>query len=307
MGRPGGKWAFRAWPKKFWSALRFVVVRVYHRWRKDRIFFSASSLAFNVLVTALPLCLLIVSVGGMALQSSSELRAGLESWLDEANPFLPQAARRDLENMLLEDGVSGLTGLAGVLLLMLLVSRLFGNIRTAFHGIFQPSRPRGAFGGKMFDLLLSILVTLCFVMAFVFTTLANLVADSAVGRLVAGWPVVGGILGKGSADLLAMSFTVLLLFLLYWAVPNRKVSVRQALSATALTWVLGALGTGLYTWVISRPHWGIVYGSLAGIMATFLWVYWLCVIFLAAAEISQAGHEWQQRDRPVVESPAVRR
>jgi YihY family inner membrane protein len=279
--------------------LRFVLRSVYRRWRRDRIFFSASSLAFNILVTAIPLCLLIVSVGSLALKSSAELRTGLESWLDEANPFLPGTARQDLESLLLKgSAASGLTGLAGVLLLMLLVSRLFGNIRTAFHSIFETDRPRNAIRGKLFDLLLSILATICFVLAFVFATLANLVADSPVGRLVSGWPILGDVLGRGSAGLLAVSFTVLLLFLLYWAVPNRRVTVRQALFATALAWMLGALGTELYTWLISRPHWGFVYGSLAGVMATFLWVYWLCVIFLASAEASQVGREWLQRKRP---------
>ena len=47
-------------------------------------------------------------------------------------------------------------------------------------------------------------------------------------------------------------------------------------------------------WVIGNPGWGVVYGSLARVMATFFLLYWECVILLGAAEISQIAHEWHK-------------
>lgn len=58
-----------------------------------------------------------------------------------------------------------------------------------------------------------------------------------------------------------------------------KLAVPTSLASTLLT----ALGTCLYMWSVSRPQWGFVYGSFIDIMATLLWVYWLCVIFLGSA------------------------
>ena len=125
-------------------------------------------------------------------------------------------------------------------------------------------------------------------------SLAAVVVDSPIGDAVSTLPLVGTVFSHGNVRILALSFTLLLYFTLYWAAPNRKVSVGQATFAAILATILSSLGTIVYAWAIGLPDWGIVYGSLARIIATLFWLYWLCVILLAAAETSQVIHEWRR-------------
>ncbi len=90
------------------------------------------------------------------------------------------------------------------------------------------------------------------------------------------------------------ALALLLFFTLFKAAPNRKVSIGQALLATVIAAVFTVLGTQIYMWVIGHPGWGVVYGALARVMATFFLLYWECVILLGAAEISQIVHEWHK-------------
>jgi uncharacterized BrkB/YihY/UPF0761 family membrane protein len=233
--------------------------RIYNRWNDDHVFFSGASIAFNVLITILPLGVLIVGIGSMAVRESTDLQEGIRAWVEETNPFIPETIRLEVEKITTE-GV-GIPSAIGFLTLLWLVSRLFGTIRTAFDTFFA--------------------------------ALATVVVDSPVGGAVSALPLIGDVFRYGNIRILAVTFTLLLYFMLYWAAPNRRVSFWQALFATVLATVLTSLGTFVYAWAIGLPDWGIVYGSLARIVATLFWLYWVCVILLGAAETSQVIHEWR--------------
>jgi membrane protein len=273
--------------------LRFCGGRLYNRWNDDHVFFSAASLSFNVLVTILPLGLLVLSLSSLAFQENTGLENGLRDWMKTANPLIPEATRIELESAFFA-GNSGIPGIVGFLALFWLVSRLFGTIRTAFDTIYEVPGGRNVFLGKLFDFLLTILVAVCFVAAIIFSTMARLITDSPVGVVVAKWPVIGGLIGGAVAQVLGTTFTMLLFFMLYKAAPNRKVGTGQAVLATVIATVFTALVTQLYVWTVGNPGWGIVYGSLASVMATFFLLYWECVILLGAAEVSQTLYEWRR-------------
>ncbi len=266
--------------------------RIYNRWNDDHVFFSGASIAFNVLITILPLGVLIFSISSLTVMESTELQEGLRGWVSETNPFIPESIRLEVEQITTE-GV-GIPSIIGFLTLLWLVSRLFGTIRTAFDRIFDVPRGMNIVLGKLYDFLLALLVAVCFFAAIFFTALAAIVVDSPAGSAISTWPLIGSVFLHGNVRILALTFTLLLYFTLYWAAPNRKVSFGQAAFATILAAVLSSIGTIVYAWAIGLPDWGIVYGSLARIIATLFWLYWLCVIFLGAAETSQVIHEWRR-------------
>jgi membrane protein len=269
---------------------RFFMRRLYNRWTDDNVYFSAAAICFNFLVTAVPLGLLVFTLSGYALQGSIELRDSLREWLQDAGPLIPGRLVGEIEDSLFSS--TGITGILGVLSLFWLVSRLFGTIRTAFDKIFDVQAGRHPLLGKLYDFMLALLVSVCFAAGVLSTTAASLVRDSAAGRIASQWPLVGSLIGTGSAMILGLVFTFLFFFMLYWAAPNRRVSLRQAFVASLVAEVLCWLGTKMYIISISAPDWGVVYGSLATVMATFLWLYWICVILLASGEVSQIIHEW---------------
>lgn len=236
---------------------------------------------------------MILMFSGIALQEDEGLQHGLTNWLDTANPLIPENTRNEIESTILT-GNAGIPGIIGFGFLLWLVSRLFGTIRTAFDRIFDVSRGRNIVLGKLYDFFLALLVAFSFVSSLIFSAMARLVVDSPVGDVVSQWPLIGHLTGGGIAQILGITFTMLLFFTLFKAAPNRKVGVRQALLATVVAMVFTGLGTQSYIWVINNPGWGVVYGSLARLMATFFLLYWECVILLGAAEISQIAHEWRK-------------
>jgi YihY family inner membrane protein len=283
--------------------LRFFVRRLYSKWDDDSIYFCAAAIAFNVLVTVLPLGLLLVTLSGYAYQDNGDLREVMNSWLEDAGPLFPDDINQDLENTFFSGTRTSITGALGLLTLFWLVSRLFGTIRTAFDRIFDVPRGRNPFLGKLFDFMLALMVSISLFSALVMTTLASLVKESMAGEIAARWPVVGRFVGTDSAGLIGAVFILLTFFALFWAAPNRRVSLRQAGVATVLAAALSWIGTRLYLWSISSPDWGLVYGSLAAVMATFLWLYLICVLLLASAEVSQIIHEWVRMKRTLKIAP----
>jgi membrane protein len=270
--------------------LRYFARRLYNKWTDDNVYFSAAAISFNFLVTALPLGLLLFTFTGFAFRGSGEVREALQQWLEGAGALMPPDLVSELEAVFFSG--TGITGLIGLLSLFWLVSRLFGTIRTALDRILDAPSGRNPILGKLYDILLAAIVTVCFLSAFFMTTVASIVRDSPMGRVAAGWPLVGGLIGTGPAKLIGAVFVLLLFFTLFWAAPNRRVSLRQAGAATVLATLFSILGTRLFLYSISRPNWGVVYGSLAALMGTFLWLYLICVILLASAEVSQIIKEW---------------
>ncbi len=281
---------------RMWLFARYFGRRIYNKWNDDSIFFSAAAIAFNVLVTILPLGLLIITLSGFALRQHQDLQQGLTEWLDTANPLIPEETKLEIENTLLS-GNTGIPGAVGFLFLLWLVSRLFGTIRTAFDRIFDVSEGRNIVVGKLYDFFLAFLVGICFISAVLFSTMAELVVDSPLGDVVSQWPLIGSLTGGNLAQILGMSFTLLLFFTLYKAAPNRKVTFSQAAMATVVAMVFTTLGTQVYMWAVGHPGWGVVYGPMARLMATFLLLYWECVILLGAAEVSQVILEWRRLTR----------
>lgn len=278
-----------------WKCIKFFSKRLYNRWNDDSVFFSAAAIAFNVLITLIPLGLLIITFSGLAYEESGSLQSGLQSWLETANPLIPVSIKTEVEQIIFA-GKTGIPGIIGFLFLLWLVSRLFGTIRTAFDRIFDVPKGRNIVLGKLYDFFLAILIAVCFTSALFFSTMAKLVFESTpetVYEVVSGWPLIGEMTGKGMAGLLGLVFTLLLFFTLYWAAPNKKMAKSQAFIATLIATVFTWLGSMAYIAVVSNAKWGIVYGSMATLMATYFLLYWECVILLGAAEVSQIIVEWR--------------
>lgn len=277
--------------KGFFHTLGRIVGTFFHsmytQWSKDNIYFGAAAIAFNIMVTLIPLAVLIFQLSALAVTGDISIREEFINWLTELNPFVPESVIADLEGAVLRG--SSTISIIGFVTLLWLVSRLFGTIRTALDKIFQ-APGRHVVWGKLYDFLLAILVAVCFVLAAVFSIAAGLAADSPVGDFLTSIPVIGHALSGFFASVLSGTFTFLVFFLLYWAAPNKTMSVRLCAITAVLAMVLSTAGTKLYMWTVSAPDWGVVYGSFIGIMATVFWLYWLCVIFIGSAEATSVAH-----------------
>ncbi len=265
--------------------------RFYLGWGRDNVYFGAAAVAFNVLVTLIPLTVLIFHFSTLAVMGDISFREEFMNWLTGLNPFVPQGVIADLEKAVLGGGST--ISIIGFVTLLWMVSRLFGTIRTALDKVFE-APGRHIVWGKLYDFLLAVLVALCFLFAAVFTIGAKLAAGSAAGEYLTSLPLIGPGLTGLLARILSLTFTFLVFFLLYWAAPNKAMPMKMSALMALLAMVLTGAGTDIYMRAVSAPDWGIVYGSFIGIMATLIWLYWLCVIFIGSAEVGSVIH--QMRD-----------
>ncbi|MFO7627819.1 MAG: YihY/virulence factor BrkB family protein [Candidatus Fermentibacteraceae bacterium] len=269
--------------RSFGTGFRWFFKTLYNSWDHHSIYFSAAAVAFNILVTAIPLAVLIFAVSSSVAMGDSTLREGFLNWLSELKPFVAESVILDFQGAVQHQSTA--VGFIGFFTLLWMVSRLFGTIRTALDRIFS-APGRHMVLGKLYDFVLALLVAICFVLAVLSTVGARVAVESGAGRVIAGTPLVGPALTGFLGRVLSFSFAFLVFFLLYWAGPNRRIPLKLAIPTAFACTLFTTAGTSLYMWSISRPSWGFVYGSFIGVMATLLWLYWLCVIFLAAAEVA---------------------
>ncbi len=265
--------------------------RFYIGWSRDNVYFGAAAIAFNVMVTLIPLTVLIFHFSAIAVMGDLSFREEFMNWLTGLNPFVPQNIIADLEKAVLGGGST--ISIIGFITLLWMVSRLFGTIRTALDKVFE-APGRHIVWGKLYDFFLAILVALCFIFAAVFTIGAKFAAGSAAGVYLATLPLIGPGLSGLLARILSLSFTFLVFFLLYWAAPNKAMPMRMSALMALLAMGMTSLGTEIYMRAVSAPDWGIVYGSFIGIMATLIWLYWLCVIFIGSAEVGSVIHRMRE-------------
>ncbi|MCK5132449.1 MAG: YihY/virulence factor BrkB family protein [Candidatus Sabulitectum sp.] len=268
--------------------------RFYLEWGRDNVYFGAAAIAFNVLVTLIPLTVLIFQFSALAVMGDLSFREEFMNWLTGLNPFVPEAIIADLENAVLGGGST--ISIIGFVTLLWMVSRLFGTIRTALDKVFE-APGRHIVWGKLYDFLLAILVALCFIFAAVFTIAAKFAAGSTAGEFLTSMPTVGPALSGFLARILSLTFTFLVFFLLYWAAPNKAMPKRMSALMALLAMTLTTLGTEIYMRAVSAPDWGIVYGSFISIMATLIWLYWLCVIFIGSAEVGSVIYQMRTKQK----------
>ena len=256
--------------------------QLYQGWGKDNVFFGAAAVAFNVLVTLIPLIVLIFQFSAFAVMGDLSVRVEFMNWLTGLNPFVPEGIIADLETAVLGGGST--ISIIGSVTLLWMVSRLFGTIRTALDKVFE-APGRHIVWGKLYDFMLATLVALCFLLAAVFTIAAKFAVGSPAGEFVTAMPGIGPALSGFVARILSITFTFLVFFLLYWAAPNKEIPKKLAALIALLAMGATTVGTEIYMMAVSAPDWGIVYGSFISIMATLIWLYWLCVIFIGSAEV----------------------
>lgn len=267
--------------KSFFHLIGIFIHRFYKEWGRDNVFFSSAAISFNVLITLIPVTLLIFQLSALVVVGNISIREEFINWLTELNPFVPQSVLAELDVAVFSK--SSAFSIIGFVTLLWMVSRLFGTIRTALDRVFG-APGRNIVLGKLYDFFLATLVALCFILAIVFAISAKIAAGSTVGEYLTALPVIGTFLNGFLAKLLSYTFTLLVFFLLYWAGPNMSISKKLSLYTAILALVMTVIGTEIYMWAISAPDWGVVYGSFISIMATLIWLYWLCVIFVGAAE-----------------------
>ena len=260
--------------------------RLYRKAYEDNVTGLAGMVAYNMLLSVLPLALIALYVSGRILQSS-DLQASV---LGDLHRIFPSAAESTLSSAL--DRIQGSTARIGVAALVASVwigASFWGALDTAFCRIYHCDC-RGWLRQKRFALLM-LVVVLLFMAATVAVPTIQSILVSGTARLPLGLSDVHGIVFAASlAAGLVLLFCILCI--IYWTVPNEPVPWLAiwpgALGATLAIGVVDYAFPAYLSNVSTIARFGT---TLVFILIVLLWFYALAIIILAGAVINAVRFE----------------
>jgi membrane protein len=258
-------------------------------WRKaytDNLTGLSGMVAYNLLLSLLPATLVALWIAGRVI-GSGELEQRVIEDLQQVFPSAAESTLKSLTDRLRTSGTE--LGLAALLASVWIGSSFWGSLDTAFCRIYHVEC-RSWLAQKRFALVM-LLVALALVAATLLIPVAQSLLLSGAGDLPFGLSKVRGLFYALSVAA-GLGLLFLLLCIVYWAVPNRRVPWSSI-------WP-GALGATLAMGIVDYafPFYLSSINTLASFGTTFvfvlivlLWFYVLAIIILGGAVINALRYE----------------
>jgi len=267
--------ARRGWAYSPLGFTRRVLTGAY----EDKVLFLGSAMAFDALVAAIPLTLLLLSTLGYFVHQGDEPMQDILAILDRVLPRMQGGGAdgplRRAEQILraVVESRGQLTTL-GVPLFLLLATRFFSGARAALNEVFDTSETRSYLRGKLVDLFL-VIVTLVLVVANAYVTV-QFPADRWLGRFLSTLSTYG--LG------------VLLFFIIYAVAPTRAMRWDTILVAAAVASLGFEVAKRLYSVYLTKfttIDQLISNANFIALLLLVLWVYATACVFLLGGEVAE--------------------
>ena len=239
----------------------------------DKIFLGASSLAFQTLLSLVPVLAVILSILNVFVVFAPFKRS-LEDFL--VQNFMPGAG--SVLNHYLTDFIGKTTSVSivGGVFLFIIALSLISTVDNTLNEIWEVHAPRKGLQG--------------FTLYWTVLTLGPVFIGSSLAASSYVWYTVfteGPLLEIKTILLSFLPFinSILAFFLLYMLVPNRRVRFVHALSGALLAAVLFELSKKWFAFYISHlSTFEHIYGALSVIPMLFFWIYIGWVVILTGAE-----------------------
>lgn len=261
----------------------FYVRSISRKLSEDDILFLASGIAFNCILTMIPLLLLGASALGVFLNSSELGVRQLNEILDAVFP--PQPFAISIKQSILtvvSDIIRYRTslGLFGILVLIWTATSLFDALRSALHKIYRLPKTRSLIASILHDVGFVLLVFILFIasnFAIWFVSLLEQVARSS--------PALGGLnlrnLSQSLPTAIVTLLTALMFYIVYRHIPDTKPPKVAGIISTITTTGLWVISGKIFAVYLSHfSGIGKIYGPYAFILVLLIWIYYSSLIFV---------------------------
>ncbi len=268
-----GVWArLSAWlfeHRSFGAILRFWV-GVFRQWSTDRCPSQAASLAFQTILSVVPLaavCLAVVRMTGNMEAESALIHFWAEEFLPASQTDIATKLNSWSENIQLES-----LGLVGLISTVVLAFVLINNVEKAVNHIWRSERKRS--------------LTQKFVTFYATASLAPFFVAISLYQI--------SLLGLNSSGVSFLSAAVVAFCVFFAAncfLPTTKVRILHAVVGAVVSGILfeGAkLIFSVYVHHVALARFSGIYGALAVFPIWLIWVYYSWLTFLFGIEITHA-------------------
>jgi membrane protein len=251
------------------------------KFNRDQGLFLASGIAFQLLLCLVPLMLLVLSFAGSYLVTHERVIDQIRRYLEQAAPTLDPAVQKNILKIVAHRRTTGVLGTIG---LTWLASTVFGWLRIALNTIFSVPKARGTFRGLALDLGMMVLCGGSFLFSVGLTAVIEYVRRMPAPIFPA---LTGRLLGIALSYLVPFLVVLVICFLIYHLVPNRRVSTRAAALGALFTGVFWETAKHLFTWYVAAFRgYSLVYGSLSAAAVLLVWTYYSAALLLLGAEVT---------------------
>lgn len=284
---------FREYLNKFWEWLKYYVVNIYVKMDYHHAFIFASGMTYSILLCIIPMVLIIFSVLGAILESQ-ELLIQISLMIDDLIPFSDYSDK--IKEILFERigefiKYKTLVGTVGTIGLFFTASGLFSTFRTILNNIYGIEKGKNILIAKIRDFGMVILTLIFFLFVILINPLIQ-IFKTLLSRIEFLSQIDLSIIDQILIRYLPIVLTFIMMLLIYSLVPYRKMKKRVYFISALWATILFEIAKNAFTYYVTNiANYSKIYGNIAFIIVTALWLYIVSVIFILSAIIGQIYRE----------------
>jgi membrane protein len=255
-------------------------------WMETEVHVYAFSIAANVLLSFFPFLIVMLSLCRYVLH----WEAAEDAILFALNDYFPgEVGDFVTRNLVFEVDRRGPLQIISILLLFFTANGIFEPLEVALNRAWGITKNRSFFRNQLVSLGLIFLCGALVLLSAVFTA-AN---QEAIARTSVGRTPTGAVIGLAFFKAAAIAISIVLLLLVYWLLPNRRLPARSLLPVAVF---IGLALEGLkYVNLLTLPWLRIKlrgeYGPFVNSVTIILWSFLAAMIVLAGAEWSARRYQ----------------
>jgi YihY family inner membrane protein len=263
---------------------------------KTEVHTYAFSVAANAILALFPFIVMILTIAAQVFHSPSMTQV---VW-DLMRSLLPVSQDFVMRNMTLLAHPHKGTQVFSIVMLLITTTGVFLPLEVALNEVWGVKKNRNYLMNQIVSLGLAAAAGILVLASVGFTT---------VQREVTGWiffghtqNVVFNFITGGVLRVCAVIASILLFFLIYWLLPNRKIPASAVLPTAVVVGIAWEIAKYLYVLVLPKLDFESVYGPFRVTVGLMMWAFLSGLLLLAGAHFSanryalQVAREAQAED-----------
>jgi membrane protein len=266
-----------------------VIKRAANDWLKHHDARMGAALAYYSVFSLGPLLLIVVSVAGLVFGGD----AVREALTGQFRALLGPTGSQAVEAMLRGAGSTGsgvLSGIAGVVLLLVAALGVVVQLKDALNVIWETKEPESA---GIWWYLRTYLVSFAGILGLGFLLAISLVISTALSAVSAWFGGGEALIWQAVNFVVSVGVLAVLFAMLFKWFPDADVRWMDALAGGVASSLLFNIGKLAIAWYIGSQGLESTYGAAASIVVLLIWTYYSAQILLFGAEVTHVLGEGQ--------------
>lgn len=250
---------------------------------RDNTTTLAASLAYYATLSIAPLMVLFITISARVNPLvQSEFIGQVQNLIGE---HAGEAIRIVIETAKDRPDLSSLSGILGALMLAISASAVFSELKSSLNIVFETGtlekeKPQE---GVIWHFLKIRLLSVGFVLSFIFILLTSLIASSVISVFL---PSSDQTVARGLSWLFSFGIEAVIFALIYRYVPDERILWSEAFWAGGITAALFVTGKELVGIYLGNSAVGSAYGAAGSVIVLLIWIYYSALIVFSGAQLN---------------------